>query len=331
MPNVSENTRNWPSKIKAHLFQDKNTMKQIWLDLKTHLREDFSWKSYSLIIGLVVLLTALSYSTNIEAEIYNNSSSNYFVFYSIFYPILFYVFVFLKSGITPFKNKTFMILSFIYVYCLAANTGFIGYKSWIEDLPLYERFYVRNIIANSKGLFIIMGTMALVYFAYERKNLPNFYGLSFKNHNFKPYLWLLLLMVPLIAGAATQADFLKAYPAFKPWKYESIYGLSTNQMAWIFEGFYLFDFIRVEAIFRGALVIGLARFLGKDSVLIMAALYCVFHFGKPLGETISSLFGGYLLGVIALRQINIIGGCIVHMGIAGLMNLAAHIAHMLNS
>ena len=32
----------------------------------------------------------------------------------------------------------------------------------------------------------------------------------------------------------------------------------------------------------------------------MAATYAALHFGKPMGETISSIFGGYILGVIAL-------------------------------
>jgi hypothetical protein len=97
-------------------------------------------------------------------------------------------------------------------------------------------------------------------------------------------------------------------------------------MAAIYEFFYLSDFIRVETLFRGALIIGVARFLGKDSIMIMAALYCVLHFNKPMGETISSIFGGYLLGTIAYYQKNIVGGCIVHAGIAGLMELVAYIA-----
>jgi len=102
--------------------------------------------------------------------------------------------------------------------------------------------------------------------------------------------------------------------------------MTHTQMASLFELVYLSDFIRVEALFRGALVIGLARFLGKDTIITMAALYCVLHFNKPLGETISSFFGGYLLGTIAYYQQNIVGGCIVHVGIAGLMDLVAAIA-----
>lgn len=302
-------------------------MKQIWSDLKSQLKEDFTWQSYGLIISLVAVLIFLSYGTNIEKHIYGTNANHYLIFHLIFYPALYYLFVWIKSGTRIFKKPEFMILSFIYLLILSLNTGYIDYTKYLIDLPLYERFYVRNIIANTKGSAIMLGGMAAVYFIWERKNLKDFYGMTFKNHNFKPYFILLALMIPLIAAAATQPDFLQTYPAFKPWKYQSVFGLSTTQMAWIFEGFYLFDFVRVEALFRGALVIGLARFLGKDSVLTMAALYCIFHFNKPLGETISSLFGGYLLGVIALRQGNIIGGCIVHVGIAGLMNIAAHFAY----
>lgn len=304
-------------------------MKQIWSDLKSQLHEDFSWKSYSLIIGLVAVLVFLSYGTDIEKQIYGTNPNHYLIFHLLFYPALYYLLVWIKTGSHIFKNAEFLALSFTYLLVLSVNTGFIDYQKYVMDLPLYERFYVRNIIANTKGTVIMLGGMAVVYFIWEKKNLKDFYGMTFRNHNFKPYFILLLLMVPLIAAAATQPDFLQTYPSFKPWKYQSVFGLSTTQMAWIFEGFYLFDFVRVEALFRGALVIGLARFLGKDSILTMAALYCVFHFNKPLGETISSLFGGYLLGVIALRQGNIIGGCIVHVGIAGLMNLAAHLAYFI--
>ena len=43
----------------------------------------------------------------------------------------------------------------------------------------------------------------------------------------------------------------------------------------------------------------------------MAAMYVSIHFGKPLGETISSFFGGYILGIITINSRNIIGGTIV--------------------
>jgi membrane protease YdiL (CAAX protease family) len=75
--------------------------------------------------------------------------------------------------------------------------------------------------------------------------------------------------------------------------------------------------------FRGFLVIGLSKLLGKNVILPMAATYVVLHFGKPMGETISSVLGGYILGIIALYSRNIWGGVFIHGGIAFLMEVFA--------
>jgi hypothetical protein len=67
----------------------------------------------------------------------------------------------------------------------------------------------------------------------------------------------------------------------------------------------------------------MAKLLGKDAVLPMVATYVVLHFGKPMGETISSIFGGYILGILALYSKNIWGGIFLHGGTAFLMEIFA--------
>jgi membrane protease YdiL (CAAX protease family) len=64
-------------------------------------------------------------------------------------------------------------------------------------------------------------------------------------------------------------------------------------------------------------------FIGRGAVLSMAVVYCSLHFGKPMGEAISSVVGGYILGVIAFETRSVWGGVIVHMGIAWLMETVA--------
>ena len=71
----------------------------------------------------------------------------------------------------------------------------------------------------------------------------------------------------------------------------------------------------------------MASVLGKDAILPMVATYAFLHFGKPMAETIGSIFGGYILGIIALQTRSIIGGVIIHMGVAIAMDLAAYIQH----
>ncbi|CAN5226073.1 hypothetical protein BH23BAC1_BH23BAC1_38320 [soil metagenome] len=52
----------------------------------------------------------------------------------------------------------------------------------------------------------------------------------------------------------------------------------------------------------------------------MVVLYAFYHFGKPPGETIGSIFGGYILGVIAMYTRSVMGGVLLHVGIAWLMD-----------
>ncbi len=154
-----------------------------------------------------------------------------------------------------------------------------------------------------------------------------FYGISAKNIEWKPYLQMLVFMIPLVAIASTQADFLAAYPKMK-----MILPLpeSSNQFLYklLFQLSYGSDFISIELFFRGFLILGFVKWVGKDAIIPMACFYCCIHFGKPLGECISSYFGGILLGIIVFNTRSIWGGLMVHLGIAWLMELGAFIGHI---
>jgi hypothetical protein len=134
-------------------------------------------------------------------------------------------------------------------------------------------------------------------------------------------------MVPLIAAASTQPDFLSMYPKLKDvdtalydvknkWLYHLLHELSYGS-----------DFISVELFFRGFLILAFVKVVGKDAILPMACFYCTIHFGKPLGECISSYFGGLILGIVVYNTRSIIGGLMVHLGIAWLMELGGYIGN----
>jgi hypothetical protein len=98
--------------------------------------------------------------------------------------------------------------------------------------------------------------------------------------------------------------------------YDGALGWERWQLIGLFELFYANDFIGVEGMFRGALVIGLSRWLGCRAVLPMALTYMCIHLGKPDLELCSSVIGGYILGVLAWRTHHLWGGIIIHLGIA---------------
>jgi len=105
----------------------------------------------------------------------------------------------------------------------------------------------------------------------------------------------------------------------------------TNHAWWyklIYEISYGIDFFSIELFFRGFLVFAFVRYVGADAVLPMAVFYCSIHFGKPLFECISSFFGGMLLGIIAYRTQSILGGIMVHLGIAWMMEAGGYIGNL---
>jgi hypothetical protein len=135
-------------------------------------------------------------------------------------------------------------------------------------------------------------------------------------------------MVPLIAAASTQADFLAMYPKLK-----SFFLTDENMnLSWLhkllFELSYGSDFFSIEIFFRGFLILAFIKWVGKDAILPMACFYCTIHFGKPLGECISSYFGGLLLGIIVYNTRSMFGGLMIHLGIAWLMEIGGYLGNM---
>ncbi|MBP9098540.1 MAG: CPBP family intramembrane metalloprotease, partial [Ferruginibacter sp.] len=81
-----------------------------------------------------------------------------------------------------------------------------------------------------------------------------------------------------------------------------------------------------EFFFRGFLILSMVKLCGKQCIVPAACFYCCIHLGKPMGEAISSFAGGLLLGIISYHTKSIWGGFIIHLGIAGLMELAGFIS-----
>ncbi len=146
-------------------------------------------------------------------------------------------------------------------------------------------------------------------------------GLTTKGFDARPYFWLLLMLMPVVALAATRPDFLHYYPRVKYLAFLDGYARPVWPWKLAYELSYGMDFLSIELFFRGLLVIGLVRYAGEQAILPMAAFYCTIHFGKPLGECITSFFGGLMLGVLAYRTRSILGGLIVHLGLAWMMEL----------
>ncbi len=185
--------------------------------------------------------------------------------------------------------------------------------------PAYNYYW--NQVAYWPLLGLITGALLFLIWRKLDRDQP-FYGFNTRGVSWKPYWLMLLVMLPLVALASLQPDFRAAYP-----KLNSITDIPGNEdiSTWhhlLFELSYGSDFVTIELFFRGFLVLAFIKWAGREAILPMACFYCTIHFGKPLAECISSYFGGIILGIVAYHTRSILGGLMVHLGVAWMMEWA---------
>jgi len=328
----------------------------------TYLKDYFRRSSRSSILVtllFVAVLVLLNYTIGIERRIrdlrpWPLSLMSFFFFYGF---VLFFTWaVQYTFGQSPTKlsavlpvrsllsyKKRFLLLLFLAPLYFAAKMIHWDLSGLLPESLDYPWNRYALIVLQLPAKLLLLFLLVYLYWRLERRGeaggeignrktgserglgIGAFYGLTGKNFRSKPYFLILCGLLPLIALASTRPDFLQMYPKVK--NIHFISGYTSPVWPWnlLYEISYGLDFLSIELFFRGLLVIGLARYAGEYAILPMAAFYCTIHFGKPVGECISSFFGGLALGVIALRTRSILGGLIVHLGLAWLMELGGWI------
>ncbi len=298
-------------------------MKPVFYYIRDYLRSTSIWVLLlsALFTGILVLL---NYSEGLDARISAFSSlaermsgRAIIFFVALLFPYLLY----------RFQRKRYTSKILFWKLALAAVFIFSLKAGVIIDFPISSNAGINNywnhVIYWPLLLFMTLGLLWICWRLFNREQ--PFYGISTRNMTWKPYWLMLIIMAPLIALAATQHDFQAMYPKLRHiTDFHS--GFLTFFHKLLFELSYGSDFISIEVFFRGFLVLAFVKIAGKDAILPMACFYCTIHFGKPLGECISSFFGGMLLGIVVYNTRSIFGGLMVHLGIAWMMELAGYLA-----
>lgn len=299
---------------------------------KNFFKHDFRWDSFITILVLNAILIYLNWGLGMFNWIRNvHGLESYVVL--IYWLLFFLVFIlpviiqsFFSENYIHFKKPFFYVFILFTTLIFACRFSYYHFNDWLKifyEHSAHEIFW--NRITNSVFRFcIVLIPILIFWFLFERKR-QSFYGCTGYNFNLRPYFMMLLLMVPLITLASTQSDFLGAYPRAKFLHSYSIQNMQHWKYFLIYELFYGMDFFSIELFFRGFLILGAIRVLGSQAILAASTFYVVIHFGKPMGEAISSFFGGTILGVITFYGRSIWGGLIVHVGIAWMMELGAMI------
>lgn len=297
-----------------------------------YIRDYFRWVNKAVLIGCILFTAALvwlNYGQDLEHHLINSLGLPYgsitgrMLLFGIAF-IVPYLIVRMKSQPEYFRNSGFRLCLVLAPVFFAVKAGII--MSFTTSADPHWNQYWNDVLHWPVRLLILVVLLFACWRLFHRGE--SFFGLSAREFKPSPYLGMLAIMVPLILVASTQPDFQAVYPKLKEvvplpadatpsWFYKLLFELSYGS-----------DFFSIEIFFRGMLVVGFMRWAGKDAILPMACFYCSIHFGKPMGECISSFFGGMLLGIVSYHTRSIYGGLIVHLGIAWLMELGGYLGNL---
>ncbi|MDR1172262.1 MAG: CPBP family intramembrane metalloprotease [Bacteroidales bacterium] len=307
-------------------------LKILFGDFVLFFRKDFHLAAYAYTVTVAALSILLVYGAGWGALISENRipTSNAIVNNMLMFVVMYFLVAVPVTIIRgEFRNiaKPVFFARGLLLMCLI---GFADAFSWeVLSLQAYsssEQSYTFNVLWRMRNVIFVLPVLVLLRLAID-KDVKGLYGIGKGNHHVKAYLSLYAVILPILAAVSFTPDFLSYYPMYKPWNFENVFGRPVWLNTAIFEAIYISDFLMVEMIFRGALVIGMASILGRSAVLPMIVVYVALHFGKPVMETISAFFGGYFLGALAFQTRHIWGGVIIHMGIAFVIELLRLFQH----
>jgi len=308
-------------------------IKNLFADFAAFFRIDFHPVAYAYTVIVAALSILLVYCTEFGSSISanrfptsNNVVNNMLMFVVIYFLIA--VPVTIIRGEFRSISKPMFFAKGLLLMCLI---GFADAFSWRDVLNLKEfspseQSYIFKALWRMRNVMFVLPVLVLLRLTIDR-DVKGLYGLCSGNHLVKAYLSLYVVILPILATVSFTPDFQSYYPMYKPWLFEGAFERPVWLNTVIFETVYISDFLMVEMIFRGVLVIGMASILGRTAVLPMIVVYVALHFGKPVMETMSALFGGYFLGALAYQTRHIWGGVIIHMGIAFVIELLRFFQH----
>lgn len=145
---------------------------------------------------------------------------------------------------------------------------------------------------------------------------PRDYGYRIRGtlRHFPVYGLMYVVMLPVLIWVSSFESFLTYYPFYDR-------AAEGGTAFWLYELGYGFQFVGIEAFFRGFLTFGLARRFGLLGIAMMTVPYTMIHFGKPAPEAFAAIIAGLALGFLALRSKSFVPGIFLHVGVAITMDM----------
>lgn len=299
-------------------------MKSILKYIRDYYNREFNVAYLFLIVLLLAIFIYLNYWHSLEKKYIAGDKSwlrqmtGYYLLYLLPFAAAFFLQPLFYSDCQYFSSAWFWIILLLAPAFFAFRVHFDFHEKWVQQTwSGSDGLFALRCINWIVRILVLLLPVFIIWWIKDRGKQP-FYGIV-PLDSIWPYLLMLLMMIPLILLASTQGDFLATYP-----KARFLGQIYTDPPKWkylVYELCYGADFISIEFFFRGFLVLALARICGPHCIIPIACFYCCIHFGKPMGEAISSFFGGLLLGIISFNTGSVWGGLLVHLGIAWFMEI----------
>jgi len=169
--------------------------------------------------AFAAIIIFLNYRYGIEPRILYNISNRFLRFagFYVVYLIAFavpYLFIMIVKPEVIYDNRSLWLMILLAPAVFALKVNFSAFSDWIYNHIDTVRGRYLSIIVNLPSKLLVVFILLFEIWWLGNYQAPLF-GLTTKNMNFTPYLLMLLIMVPLIAWASTQNDFLRMYPKLK--------------------------------------------------------------------------------------------------------------------
>ena len=313
-------------------------MKKLLGYLLEFQRKHFDLKLYLITAVFITCWIAFNYALDFEDSYLDSLRGDFLYWPAMFFWMLIpflgvvTILIVLRKTENVFRQKRFWLMAVIGFAILSTDRTFSWYGFMRAYLtPVDFRFFAR-CINWSLSLFVDVLPLLMVYRIFESERPRTYYWLSLQKTDLRPYFQLLLVAIVIIGIGSFFSDIKAYYPRYQHSggdRFADAHGLPVWVSVLIYELCYGSDFVAVELFFRGFLIHAFVKMLGGYAVFPMVATYAFLHFGKPLTETVSSVFGGYILGVVSYKTNNVWGGIIIHMGVAWSMEIFGYLQRLM--
>lgn len=236
----------------------------------------------------------------------------------------------LVRDLVAFDLKSLLILAYVPLALTTMEYVFLPQSAYKQPAPEWVGTFLHDVSLRWPSIPIpllpwlwwgtgCLGVMVLVpmlLLGALTRTSPRDTGLRLKGtaHDAWIYVGLFVIFAPVVWLVSQRTEFRLTYPFYRG---TGRYGSDLV----VFEAAYFLQFLAVEYFFRGFMVLGLKPALGRASILVMLAPYCMIHFHKPMLEAMGAIGAGVVLGSLSWRTGTVVYGWFLHYGVALTMDL----------